>query len=189
MCLALPSLTHLVIDYWHTDTVSFSRVLVHCNPSSPAGATVWKLLLQFQIVFFVQQIRESARLQRELGGDPNLRPSGVFRGSSTEVVRRDSHRCPGEDGTGQSSSKQPLCEFSYWIRSISCIFHNSKQQIRSLSGMQEVSGSNPLGGNILCNPTPSEKTINRSPNNAIPTTHALICEELKDPGNSPKVVP
>ena len=55
--------------------------------------------------------------------------------------------------------------------------------------MQEVPGLNPLGGNILCSPSPSEETINRGPNTPIPTTHALICEELKDPGIPLKVVP
>ena len=58
--------------------------------------------------------------------------------------------------------------------------------VQRLLGMREVPGSNPLGGNILCSPSPSEETINRGP---IPTTHALICEELKDPGIPPKVVP
>ena len=53
--------------------------------------------------------------------------------------------------------------------------------------MQEVLGSNPLGSNILCSPSPSEETINRGPKTPIPTTHALICEELKDPGIPPKV--
>ena len=47
----------------------------------------------------------------------------------------------------------------------------------------------PLGGNILSSPSPSEETINRGPNTPIPTTHALICEELKDPGIPPKMVP
>ena len=55
--------------------------------------------------------------------------------------------------------------------------------------MREVLGLNPLGGNILCSPSPSEETINRGPNTPIPTTHALICEELKDSGIPPKVVP
>ena len=50
--------------------------------------------------------------------------------------------------------------------------------------MREVLGSNPLGGNILCSPSLSEETINRGPNNPIPTKHALICEESKDPGIS-----
>ena len=53
--------------------------------------------------------------------------------------------------------------------------------VQCLPGMREVLGSNPLRGNILCSPSPSEETINRSPNTSIPTTHALICEELKDP--------
>ena len=58
-----------------------------------------------------------------------------------------------------------------------------------LTGMREVLGSNPLGGNILCSPSPSEEIINRGPITPIPTTHALICEKLKDPGIPPKVVP
>ena len=33
-----------------------------------------------------------------------------------------------------------------------------------------------------CSSSPSEETINRGPNTPIPTMHALICEELKDPG-------
>ena len=37
--------------------------------------------------------------------------------------------------------------------------------------------------------SPSEETINRGPNTPIPTTHALIGEELKDPGIPPKEVP
>ena len=49
-----------------------------------------------------------------------------------------------------------------------------------------VLGSNPLGGNILCSPSPSEETINRGSNTPIPITHALICEELKDCGIPPK---
>ena len=61
--------------------------------------------------------------------------------------------------------------------------------VQRLPGMREVPGSNPLGGNILCSPSPLEETINRGPNTAIPTTHALICKELKDPGIPPKVVP
>ena len=61
--------------------------------------------------------------------------------------------------------------------------------VQRLLGMREVPGSNPLGGNILCSPSPSEGTINRGPNTPIPTTHALIFEELKDPGIPPKVVP
>ena len=62
--------------------------------------------------------------------------------------------------------------------------------VRRLPGMQEVLGSNPLGGNTLCSPSPSEETvyINRCPNTPIPTTHALICKELEDPGIPPKVV-
>ena len=58
-----------------------------------------------------------------------------------------------------------------------------------LPGMKEVPGSNPLEGNILYNPSPSEEIINRGPNTPIPTTHTLICEELNDPGIPPKVVP
>ena len=61
--------------------------------------------------------------------------------------------------------------------------------VQRLPGMWEVPGSNSLGGNILCSPSPSEETINRGPNTPIPTTHALICEELKDPGIPLKVVP
>ena len=61
--------------------------------------------------------------------------------------------------------------------------------VQRLPGMWEVPGSNPLGGNIFCSPSPSEETINRGSNTLIPTTHALICEELKDPGIPPKVVP
>ena len=61
--------------------------------------------------------------------------------------------------------------------------------VQRLPGMQEVPGSNPLGGNILCSPSPSEVTITRGPNTPIPTTHAFICEELKDPGIPLKVVP
>ena len=53
--------------------------------------------------------------------------------------------------------------------------------VQRLPGMREVPGSNSFGGNILCNPSPSEETINRGPNTPIPTTHALICRELKDP--------
>ena len=61
--------------------------------------------------------------------------------------------------------------------------------VQRLPGMREVPGSNPLGGKILCSLSPSEETINRGPNTPIPTTHALIREELKDPGIPPKVVP
>ena len=61
--------------------------------------------------------------------------------------------------------------------------------VQRLPGMREVPDSNPLGGNILCSPSPLEETINRVPNALIPTMHALICEELKDPGIPPKVVP
>ena len=34
--------------------------------------------------------------------------------------------------------------------------------------MQEVQGSNTLGGNILCSHSPSEETLNRGPNPPIP---------------------
>ena len=61
--------------------------------------------------------------------------------------------------------------------------------VQRLPGMREMPGSNRLGGNMLCSPSPSEETINRGPNTPIPTTHALICEELKDPGILPEVVP
>ena len=61
--------------------------------------------------------------------------------------------------------------------------------VRRMSGIREVPGSNILRGNILCSPSPSEETINRGPNTPIPTMHALICQELKDPGIPPKVVP
>ena len=61
--------------------------------------------------------------------------------------------------------------------------------VQRLPGMREVPGLNPLGGNILCSPNPSEGTINRGPNTPISTTLALICEELKDPGIPLKVVP
>ena len=47
---------------------------------------------------------------------------------------------------------------------------------------QEVLCSNPLEGNLVCSPSPSEETINRDPYTPSPTTHALICEESKDPG-------
>ena len=60
-------------------------------------------------------------------------------------------------------------------------------EVQHLPGMQDVPGSNPLRCNILCSPSPSEETINRCPNTPIPTTHTLICEELKDPGIPPKV--
>ena len=56
-----------------------------------------------------------------------------------------------------------------------------------LPGMWEVPDSNPLEGNILCSPSSSEETISRGPNFPIPTTHALICEELKDLGIPSKV--
>ena len=52
--------------------------------------------------------------------------------------------------------------------------------VQRLLGMREVPGSNLLGGNILCSPSPSEETINRGPNTPIPSMHALIGEELKD---------
>ena len=61
--------------------------------------------------------------------------------------------------------------------------------VQHLPGMREVLGSNLLGGNILCSPSPSEETINRGPDTPIPMTHTLICEELKDPGIPQKVVP
>ena len=61
--------------------------------------------------------------------------------------------------------------------------------VQRLLGMREVPGSNPFGGNVSCSPSPSEETINRGPNTPIPTTHALICEELKDPDIQSKVVP
>ena len=61
--------------------------------------------------------------------------------------------------------------------------------VRCLPGMREMLGSNPLRGNILCSPSPSEETINRGPNTPIPTTYALIFEESKDPGIPPKGVP
>ena len=57
--------------------------------------------------------------------------------------------------------------------------------VQRLPGMQEVQGSNPLGGNILYSPSPSEETMNRGLNTPIPTMHALICEELNDPGIPP----
>ena len=50
--------------------------------------------------------------------------------------------------------------------------------------MREVSGSNPLGGNILCSPSPSEETINECPYTLIPMMHALICEELTEGGSA-----
>ena len=61
--------------------------------------------------------------------------------------------------------------------------------VRCLPGMQEVLGSNTLGGNILFSPSPLEETVNRGTNTPISTIHALISEELKDPGISSKVVP
>ena len=61
--------------------------------------------------------------------------------------------------------------------------------VQRLLGMREVLGSNHLGGKILCSPSASEETINRGPNTPIPMTHALICEELKNLGIPPKVVP
>ena len=60
--------------------------------------------------------------------------------------------------------------------------------VQRLPGMLEVQGSIHRGGNILCSLCPSEETINRGPNTPIPTTHALICDELKDSGIPPKVV-
>ena len=65
---------------------------------------------------------------------------------------------------------------------------NRDQGVWCLSGIQEVLGSNPLEGNILCTPSPSEETINRGSNTHIPTTHALCCEESKYPGTPPKAV-
>ena len=44
-------------------------------------------------------------------------------------------------------------------------------------------------GQHLCSPSPLEDTINRGPNTPNPMMHAYICEELKDPGIPPKVVP
>ena len=35
---------------------------------------------------------------------------------------------------------------------------------------------------MLCSHSPSEETINQGHKTAIPSTHALICDELKDPG-------
>ena len=43
------------------------------------------------------------------------------------------------------------------------------------TGMQEVLGLYPFGGNILCSCRPSEKTINLGSNIPIPMTHAYIC--------------
>ena len=60
--------------------------------------------------------------------------------------------------------------------------------VQGLPCMWEVLGLNLLGGNILCSSSPSEETINQGPHTPIPMTHALICEELKDPGIQPKVV-
>ena len=56
------------------------------------------------------------------------------------------------------------------------------QLVRRIPDIQEVLGSNPLGGNNLCSPSPSEETSDQNPYTPIPTTHALIFEELKDPG-------
>ena len=61
--------------------------------------------------------------------------------------------------------------------------------VQSLSGLQEVLGSNHLMGNIMGISNPSKETVDRDPNTPIPTTHTLICEELKYPGISPKVIP
>ena len=61
--------------------------------------------------------------------------------------------------------------------------------VRRLLGMREAPGLNPLGGNILCSSSSSEETINRGPNTHIPTQHALIYEELKDPGIPSQVIP
>ena len=57
-----------------------------------------------------------------------------------------------------------------------------------MSKKREVLGLDSLKGNILCSPSLSEETINQGPNTPISTTHAWICEELKDPGTPPKVV-
>ena len=54
--------------------------------------------------------------------------------------------------------------------------------------MREMLGSNPLWGNNLCSPSPSQETKNHGPNTSIPTINALICEKLKDPGISTKGV-
>ena len=59
--------------------------------------------------------------------------------------------------------------------------------IRDLPGLK--GGLNPFEGKILCSPSPSEETINRGPDTPNPTTHALTCEELKDPDIPQKVVP
>ena len=61
--------------------------------------------------------------------------------------------------------------------------------VQRLPGMRDVPGSNPLGGNLLCSPRLLEETINWDPDTPIPTTHALICEELKDSGITLKAVP
>ena len=58
-----------------------------------------------------------------------------------------------------------------------------------LPGHAGGAGFEPPRGDILCSPSSSEETINRGPHTPIPTMHALICEELKDPGIPPKVVP
>ena len=55
-------------------------------------------------------------------------------------------------------------------------------EVRHLPSMWDVLSSNPLGGNNLCSPSPSEETINQDPYTPISMTHALIYEELKDPG-------
>ena len=60
--------------------------------------------------------------------------------------------------------------------------------IRHLPCMREMLGSNPLWGNNLCSPSPLQETKNHGPNTSIPTINALICEKLKDPGISSKVV-
>ena len=46
--------------------------------------------------------------------------------------------------------------------------------VQCLLGMREVPGSNPLGGNILCSPNPSEETINRGPNTPIPIVVVVV---------------
>ena len=79
---------------------------------------------------------------------------------------------------------------SYTLITMSILFFiRGAVALRCLPGMREVLGLNPLGDNILCSPSLLEETINRGPNTPIPMTHALICEELKDPGIPPKVVP
>ena len=60
--------------------------------------------------------------------------------------------------------------------------------VQRLPSIREVPALNPLGGNILCSPSPLEETIDLGPNTPPPTMHAFICEELKDPGIPPKMV-